>query len=115
MSRDFSLPSEKSCCLPFPKDSGDHLPTGAAIQDFLKVVAKRDYPLQLSILPVKVQGKDAGGEIVDAIALAEKIADVRGDRPLPWWWSIEDLWAYNEERVAEAIFHCLPGGCRHRP
>jgi exodeoxyribonuclease VII large subunit len=78
-------------------------PTGAAIQDFLKIVKIRKSPVHIQILPVKVQGKDAATEIAGAIRTAQNLpgADVivlcRGGG------SIEDLWAFNEEIVAEAI------------
>lgn len=78
-------------------------PTGAAIQDFLKIVAGRNYPLQLRVLPVKVQGKEAAAEIAAALSRAQDLqADAivlcRGGG------SIEDLWAFNDEQVAEAIY-----------
>lgn len=79
-------------------------PTGAAIQDFLKIVKIRKSPVHIQILPVKVQGKDAATEIAGAIGMAYNLpgADVivlcRGGG------SIEDLWAFNEEIVAEAIY-----------
>lgn len=79
-------------------------PTGAAIQDFLKIVKIRKSPVHIQILPVKVQGKDAATEITGAIGMAQNLpgADVivlcRGGG------SIEDLWAFNEEIVAEAIY-----------
>jgi exodeoxyribonuclease VII large subunit len=78
-------------------------PTGAAIQDFLKIVAGRNYPLHLRVLPVKVQGREAPGEIAAALTLAQDLhADAivlcRGGG------SIEDLWAFNDEQVAEAIY-----------
>ena len=78
-------------------------PTGAAIQDFLKIAKIRKSPLHIQILPVKVQGKTAAGEIARAIDIAQRIdhADIivlcRGGG------SIEDLWAFNEEIVANAI------------
>jgi exodeoxyribonuclease VII large subunit len=77
-------------------------PTGAAIQDFLKIVAGRNYPLHLRVLPVKVQGKEAAAEIAAALYLAQDLhADAivlcRGGG------SIEDLWAFNDEQVAVAI------------
>ncbi len=78
--------------------------TGAAIQDIRQVASRRCASIPLYIYPVHVQGEYAVGEIVDAIKLAneEKKVDViilgRGGG------SIEDLWAFNEEAVAWAIF-----------
>ena len=78
-------------------------PTGAAIQDFLKIVSNRKSPVQIQILPVKVQGKAAAGEIAKAIDLAQGIADADIIVLCRGGGSIEDLWAFNEEIVAEAI------------
>ena len=77
---------------------------GAAVHDMLRILRKR-YPLtSVRLLPVRVQGVEAPGEIVAAIRYANihKLADVlivgRGGG------SIEDLWAFNDERVAYAIY-----------
>ena len=77
---------------------------GAAVQDIIRVLGSR-WPLtEVAVLPVRVQGVEAPPEIVEAIkyANANNIADViitgRGGG------SIEDLWAFNDERVARAIF-----------
>ncbi len=78
---------------------------GAAVHDMLRILKKR-YPLaQVRLLPVRVQGVEAPGEIAAAIGYANhfKLADLlivgRGGG------SIEDLWAFNDERVAYAIYH----------
>ena len=77
---------------------------GAAIHDILRILRKR-YPLvEVKLLPVRVQGAEAPDEIAAAIAYANryKLADLlivgRGGG------SIEDLWAFNDERVAQAIY-----------
>jgi len=77
---------------------------GAAVHDMLRILRKR-YPLaQITLLPVRVQGVEAPGEIAAAIRYANyyKLADLlivgRGGG------SIEDLWAFNDERVALAIY-----------
>lgn len=77
---------------------------GAAIHDMLRILKKR-YPLSnIRLLPVRVQGVEAPGEIAAAIRYANywHLADLlivgRGGG------SIEDLWAFNDERVAYAIF-----------
>ena len=77
---------------------------GAAIHDMLRILRKR-YPLtQIRLLPVRVQGVEAPGEIAAAIRYANhyQLADLlivgRGGG------SIEDLWAFNDERVAYAIY-----------
>ncbi|MBO5318171.1 MAG: exodeoxyribonuclease VII large subunit [Oscillospiraceae bacterium] len=80
-------------------------PAGAAIHDMLRILKKR-YPLaKVLLLPVRVQGAEAPGEIAAAIHYANRhqLADLlivgRGGG------SIEDLWAFNEEPVAHAIYH----------
>ena len=76
---------------------------GAALRDMLRILRKR-YPLtEVKLLPVRVQGEEAPGEIAAAIRYANRfqVADLiitgRGGG------SIEDLWAFNNERVACAI------------
>ena len=77
---------------------------GAAVHDMLRILNHR-YPLtQVKLLPVRVQGAEAPGEIAAAIAYANywHLADLlivgRGGG------SIEDLWAFNDEQVAHAIY-----------
>lgn len=77
---------------------------GAAVHDMLRILNRR-YPLvRVKLLPVRVQGAEAPEEISAAIAYANyyKLADLlivgRGGG------SIEDLWAFNDERVAHAIY-----------
>lgn len=79
-------------------------PAGAAVHDMIRILRAR-YPLaEVVLLPVRVQGAEAPGEIVGALRYANqwKVADViitgRGGG------SIEDLWAFNDERVARAIY-----------
>lgn len=78
---------------------------GAAVQDMLRILGKR-YPLsKVIVLPVRVQGAEAPAEICGAIRYANRyrVADViitgRGGG------SIEDLWAFNDERVAREIYN----------
>ncbi len=78
-------------------------PTGAAIRDMLNVLGRRFRGAQITVIPTKVQGDQAPAEIVTAIQMANRLSDVdvmivgRGGG------SIEDLWAFNDERVARAI------------
>jgi len=79
--------------------------TGAAVQDIINVTRRRNPYVQLVFVPTKVQGKGAAESIVRSIkALDNYGVDViivgRGGG------SLEDLWAFNEEIVARAIFDC---------
>lgn len=80
-------------------------PTGAAIRDIMNISARRNPYVQLILYPAIVQGEGAAESIVKGISILEhQNVDViivgRGGG------SIEDLWAFNEEIVARAIFHC---------
>jgi exodeoxyribonuclease VII large subunit len=78
-------------------------PTGAAVRDILHVLARRFPAIPVLIYPVPVQGAQAAADIVAALALAGSRADcdvlilARGGG------SLEDLWAFNDERLARAI------------
>lgn len=79
--------------------------TGAAIQDIIHISARRNPYVRLVLYPAKVQGEGASDTIVQGIECLDKMGlDVlvigRGGG------SIEDLWAFNEENVARAIFAC---------
>ncbi len=77
---------------------------GAAVRDIIRVLGKRWPMSEVVLLPVRVQGVEAPAEIVGAIRYANrwKVGDLiitgRGGG------SMEDLWAFNDERVARAIF-----------
>ena len=77
---------------------------GAAVHDMIRILGRRWPMAKLLLLPVRVQGSEAPAEIAGAIRYANefKLADLiitgRGGG------SIEDLWAFNDERVARAIF-----------
>ena len=98
-------PEHKKPLPPFPGIIGIVTSSaGAAVHDMLRILNKR-YPLtQVRLFPVRVQGVEAPGEIAAAIRYANhyQLADLlivgRGGG------SIEDLWAFNDERVAYAIY-----------
>lgn len=79
--------------------------TGAALQDIIHILSRR-WPLgELILCPALVQGENAPASIVSALRVAETVSpDViivgRGGG------SLEDLWAFNDERVARAIYDC---------
>ena len=79
-------------------------PAGAAVHDMIRILRRR-YPIaKVLLLPVRVQGTEAPAEITGAIRYADRhrLADIiitgRGGG------SLEDLWAFNDERVARAIY-----------
>ena len=79
--------------------------TGAAIQDIINITTRRNPYVQLYLYPCLVQGADAAKDIVNGIRCLDSmnldtIIVGRGGG------SIEDLWAFNEEKVARAIFDC---------
>lgn len=80
-------------------------PTGAAVQDIRNIALRRNPYVQLILYPAQVQGEGAADSIVrgietlDALGLDVLIVGRGGG-------SIEDLWAFNEEKVARAIFDC---------
>lgn len=101
-------PDSKKAIPPFPsKIIVISSPTGAAIQDFLKIIKTRNSPVQIQILPVRVQGQDAAGEIARAIQTANNLDDVDIIVLCRGGGSLEDLWAFNEEIVADAIHQSI--------
>jgi exodeoxyribonuclease VII large subunit len=85
-------------------------PTGAAIRDVLHVMQRRNPTVEIVLAPCAVQGAGAAAEIAAAIALLNQWSQ---KSPVPLdvilitrgGGSLEDLWAFNEEAVARAIFH----------
>lgn len=79
-------------------------PTGAAVRDIIKIIGERNSSVSITVIPVLVQGEMAAESISEGIKIANRLkkADTiivgRGGG------SIEDLWAFNDERVARAIF-----------
>lgn len=78
-------------------------PTGAAVQDFLRILKRRGWRGRVVVLPAKVQGEGAAAEMVAMLELAQQLAlfDLlvigRGGG------SLEDLWAFNEEPLVRAV------------
>ena len=100
-------PQRKKTLPMFPKKVGVVTsPRGAAIQDILRILERRFSRLHILIYPAKVQGEGAAEEIAEGIDTLGRRPDIdviivgRGGG------SIEDLWAFNEEKVARAIFRC---------
>ncbi|MDV6319746.1 exodeoxyribonuclease VII large subunit [Chromohalobacter sp. HP20-39] len=85
-------------------------PTGAAIRDVLAVLRRRWPALEVTILPVPVQGREAPPAIIRAIAQANQRAQTPEDTVdalliTRGGGSLEDLWAFNDEHLARAIHH----------
>ena len=81
-------------------------PTGAALRDFASVLDRRGWNGQLVVLPARVQGKEATGEMIAMLKAAQQLHDIdllvigRGGG------SMEDLWAFNEEPLVRAVAAC---------
>lgn len=80
-------------------------PTGAAIRDILSVMKRRSGDFSVLIVPTHVQGKHAAGEIKKAIEYLNSRDDIDLIIVSRGGGSIEDLWAFNEEEVARAIYN----------
>ena len=78
-------------------------PTGAAVRDFLKVIQRRFANIEVIVVPVKVQGEEATGEIVKALEIVNGSLDVDVIVLTRGGGSLEDLWAFNREELAYAI------------
>ena len=79
-------------------------PSGAAIRDILQIIHRRFANVQVLIFPVRVQGEGAAAEIVEGIESLNKRGDLDVLIVARGGGSIEDLWAFNEEVVARAIY-----------
>lgn len=79
-------------------------PTGAALQDFMRILKRRSWGGLLHIFPVRVQGGGSADEIVEAIRYVNKLGGYDVLVVARGGGSIEDLWSFNEERVARAVF-----------
>jgi exodeoxyribonuclease VII large subunit len=105
LHKGYFAPQRKRRLPKFPRRIGlVTSPTGAAVRDILEVVGRRWRAAEVWICPVRVQGETAATEITASLALLNRLAAVdvvilgRGGG------SAEDLSAFNEERVADAIF-----------
>lgn len=78
-------------------------PTGAAIRDFLNIAQRRFTNLEITIIPVRVQGDGAAREIIEAISIANTELDADTIVITRGGGSMEDLWEFNNEELAYAI------------
>ncbi|MBI3861256.1 MAG: exodeoxyribonuclease VII large subunit [Planctomycetia bacterium] len=81
-------------------------PTGAAVRDMLQVITRRWSAAELVIVPVAVQGEGAAAQIAAALRAVHRLPRVDVVITGRGGGSLEDLWAFNEELVARAIFDC---------
>ncbi|MGI5898393.1 MAG: exodeoxyribonuclease VII large subunit [Christensenellales bacterium] len=81
-------------------------PTGAVLRDIARVARSRWPGIELLLLPVAVQGEGAAEQIAWAIKKADSLPDIDVIITGRGGGSIEDLWAFNEQQVADAIFGC---------
>ena len=112
-------PEKKRALPPLPRCVGFITsPTGAAVQDFIRIMTRREWRGRVIVIPAKVQGEGAASELAAMLELAGKleIFDLlvigRGGG------SMEDLWAFNEEVLVRAVAACpadyFGGGTRNR-
>ncbi len=80
-------------------------PTGAAIRDIISIVLRRFPKVELYVFPVIVQGEAAAESIVNAIDMCNRFSNIDVAIVGRGGGSIEELWAFNEEKVARAIFN----------
>jgi exodeoxyribonuclease VII large subunit len=81
-------------------------PTGAAVRDMLQVISRRWQGTNIVIVPVAVQGDGAAAQIAAALRSVHRLPHVDVVITGRGGGSLEDLWAFNEESVARAIFDC---------
>jgi exodeoxyribonuclease VII large subunit len=81
-------------------------PTGAAVRDMLQVITRRWPAVDVVIVPVAVQGEGAAEQIAAALRSVHRLPSVEVVIAGRGGGSMEDLWAFNEEIVARAIFDC---------
>lgn len=80
-------------------------PTGAAVRDILRIIKRRNEAINIVIAPARVQGSGAAEEIAEAIGLLNSREEIEVIIVGRGGGSIEDLWCFNEESVARAIFN----------
>jgi exodeoxyribonuclease VII large subunit len=81
-------------------------PTGAALKDILRVLRRRHFNVEILIAPVRVQGAEAAPEIVEALGTLDTAFDLDVIILTRGGGSLEDLWPFNEESVARAVYRC---------
>jgi len=103
-------PTRKKPLPPLPRTVGFITsPTGAAVQDFIRILKRRQWRGRLIVLPAKVQGEGAAAEMYAQLELAHRLTDSPGGPHFDLLvigrggGSLEDLWAFNEEPLVRAV------------
>jgi exodeoxyribonuclease VII large subunit len=100
-------PERKRPLPPFPRRIAlVTSPAGAAVRDMLQVITRRWPACDILIVPVAVQGQTAAAEIAAALRSVSRLPGIDVVITGRGGGSLEDLWAFNEEVVARAIFEC---------
>jgi exodeoxyribonuclease VII large subunit len=81
-------------------------PDGAALQDFISILKRRNWTGNIWLIPSLVQGKEAPAQIINGVKIASKIPDIELLILARGGGSIEDLWAFNDEALVRAIADC---------
>ena len=79
-------------------------PTGAAIRDILNILKRRYKAVKVTLVPALVQGEKAPASLIKALSLAEQLPDIDVLIITRGGGSLEDLWAFNDEQLARALF-----------
>lgn len=81
-------------------------PTGAAVRDVISVTGRRGGNVEIIVVPVPVQGENASGQIAKALMYTDTALDADTIIIARGGGSIEELWAFNEEVLARAVYAC---------
>ena len=100
-------PESKKPIPPYPKRIAVLAsPTGAAVRDIISVTGRRSKSVEVIVVPVPVQGEGAAAQIAKALAYADNVLDADTIILARGGGSIEELWAFNEEVLARAVYAC---------
>lgn len=80
--------------------------TGAAVRDIINVCKRRNPKIEILIYPTLVQGDTASVEIINALKYLDKKEDIEGIIVARGGGALEELWAFNDENLANAIYKC---------
>lgn len=81
-------------------------PTGAAVRDIINVCKRRNSKIEILIYPTLVQGNAASVEIINALKYLDERKDIEGIIIARGGGALEELWAFNDENLANAVYNC---------